>query len=231
MSWRSMVTGGALAMGLAVAAMPASAAVLYDNLSQQTNPLLASVAVGSSGPLGAQFMTDAFTAGVGGLELVFRGDDQSSGSFVVTIVADVGNTPDLVNPALFSSGAITDNSLTASGGYLIWDSGAISQPLSASTAYWVMVTDNAGSTVEWTYADNDSSGYPANLATLNNYVSSTVFANDGYPFVMQVECVGIGEGPCGSALSEVPEPATIGMLGAGMVALGIAIRRRRNGTV
>lgn len=231
MSWRSMMAGGVLAMGLTVAAMPASAAVLYDNLSQQSNPLLASVSVGGLGPLGAQFTTDAFTAGVGGLELVFRGDDQSSGSFVVTIVADVGDAPDLVNPVLFSSGAITDSSLTASGDYLIWDSGTMFQALSAGTSYWVMVTDNASSTVEWTYADNDSSGYPTNLATLNNYVGSSVYANDGYPFVMQVECVGLAEGPCGSAISEVPEPATIGLLGAGMVALGVAIRRRRNGTV
>jgi hypothetical protein len=225
MSWRSMMAAGALAMG--VAAAPASATIVYSNMAQQANPLLATVGVAGSGPLGNQFVTDAFSVGVSNIELLLKGDTNSLGSFVVTIVADAGNTPDLINPVIFTA-TVDDADLTTSGSYLTWDSGTIFAPVSANTAYWVMLTDASSTSVEWTYADNDSSGTPGNIASLYNYFGGGAVLNEGWPFVMQIECVGLSEGPCGSAITDVPEPATIGLLGAGMVALGVAIRRRRN---
>jgi hypothetical protein len=91
-----------------------------------------------------------------------------------------------------------------------------------------MLTDASSTSVEWTYADNDSSGTPGNIASLYNYFGGNAYLNEGWPFVMEIGCAGLSEGPCGSAITDVPEPATIGLLGAGMVALGVAIRRRRN---
>lgn len=227
MSWRSAAMAGVMAMGLAAASAPAEATVVYDNMAQQSNPALSAVSVNTSGPLGAQFVSNALSAGVVNVQLLLTGSTESTGSFIVTIVGDTSNAPNFSN-VIYNSGVVADSSLTDIGDYLVWNSGTIFAPVSASTAYWVMVTENVNTSVQWTYADNDPSGIPANLASLYNYYDATSWVNDNYPFVMRVECMGISEGPCNSNIVDAPEPATIGVLGAGLVALGVAIRRRRN---
>lgn len=226
MSWRSAAMAGVMAMGLAAASAPAEATVVYDNMAQQSNPSLSAVSATTSGPLGAQFVSNALSAGVVNVQLLLTGSTESTGSFIVTIVGDTSNAPNFSN-VIYNSGVVADSSLTDIGNYLVWDSGSIFAPVSASTAYWVMVTENVNTSIEWTYA-NTAAGTPANLASLNNYYDATTWVNDDFPFVMRVECIGISEGPCNSNIVDAPEPATIGVLGAGLVALGVAIRRRRN---
>lgn len=231
MAWRSMIAAGVLAMGLAATAAPASAGYLYNNLSQSSNTLSAS-AVEFSGPLGAQFKTNALTDGISSVELLLTGTDlgASGGSFVVTIVGDATNAPNF-GDVIHTYTPFNDNALTPSSSYWSWNSGSVFVDLDPSSTYWVVLSDNGGSAVEWTFGA-DSSGAPGNLGELFRYSDGSSFVNEGAgPFVMAVDCVGLFEQACGSNISEVPEPATIGILGAGMVALGVAIRRRRNGTV
>ena len=206
---RTLVTGGFLA-ATAFCALPAQAAVLFDNLSN----VAGNYAIGAHGgdaPLAQSFSVgspDNFQLSNVAVSLVASASP-GTGSFVVTLNSDASGAP---GSLLLVLGTVFDVDATPLMNF--WGQG-----YALSTGrYWIEVTDtNPGggsslndSTTAWNLASDEAGvGVPGEY-----YLTSAgVQINDGNnPLVMSVE---------------TPEPVSIALLGVGIAGLGWARARRK----
>ncbi|HEX4182243.1 MAG TPA: choice-of-anchor R domain-containing protein [Caulobacteraceae bacterium] len=199
----SVLAGVALAAGLA-ASMGAHAADLYNDLggvSAGEDP------VHGFGPLADSFSTGASAVKLTDISvLVSGGNASSSAAWTLSVLADDGTQPG----AALASYILSDSVLSSVGSVVTV---ATSLTLSADTRYWVELSENDPSTVEWLWT-RDVSG----VGVANEFLSNTggVFDNaDGAPYQMEVSA------------GAVPEPAAWAMMLVGFGGLGAAVRRRR----
>ncbi|WP_083748515.1 choice-of-anchor R domain-containing protein [Pelomonas sp. KK5] len=204
-----------IALKLAVMALvaatgfSASAANLYDNLGSTqdgADPIL------SYGPLANSFTTGADGGLLSSIAALLKNDSASIvGDLRVSLHADgAGSTPgaELLSVGLLSSSGIATDAFAAY-------SFALSTPfaLAANTTYWVEIEAASPNAVEWAWSGDLSA---PGVAGQSNY--SVLFgANPNSaqsPYQMAVN------------VSAVPEPASMGLLLAGLVMVGMSIRRR-----
>jgi hypothetical protein len=224
--WKSVpmiarvLTLGALAV---FTANVANATVYFNNLTLPATgsdgPALDSVA-----PLGASFtaaatpdflsvslLLSASSPGDGGSVLVFLSPDNGSGgSNGVAGMPDFATT--LAGSQLLAT--IPDSSLTTTAALL-----TINVPLAGFTTlddeYWVMLAPSGSTSFQW-YYETSSSGGTGLAGQSSTYEFGGAYAT------------GSDYSPSGAYLMEVsaPEPATFAILGASLVGLGVARRRK-----
>ena len=199
----------------------AHATVVFDNLP----PTVAQY--GISGTSIETVMGDSFTAAIApnsvdlelsatsavGSALVYLVPDDGSGlvtgvAGVPVAVIDGGAATDFSSSELI--GTIAAASLTTSPSLV-----TLAIPADITTdndEYWVVVDDN-GSNIGWSYAEDGSGTGTANQGYLNNNGANLlpVYPDSAGPYQMEVDA---------------PEPATLGLLGAGIAALGYLRRRK-----
>jgi len=224
----------ALAAGMILlgATVSAQASVLYDNLAESQN--LDSFSNYSSNLIGASFNTDSAS----NLDLtdvvLLLGDGTSGSSLVVTLHSDSGGVPGGVISG--ASWTVSNPTFSTTGNYDFHLTSAIT--LTANTTYWVEGT--ATGTGSWSYTTNLAAGTPltgAGAIGNQSYFENGAANNNGSNGAAYQMCAVTGASGTGACSvtslvatinnsSATPEPATLAILGAGILALG-AVRRYR----
>jgi len=186
--------------GLALAGIPASATVLYDNLSASIS---GEDFVSSSGPVADSFSTGGSAVSLTDVKVMVSGDPTSTGDISVSLLADGSTSP---GGLIATLGSIVAGSL---GTDVVYDFSLVSpMALASDTRYWIELTTS-----------NDSVTWPWSLDVSGTGVGSEFFANSSGvspnefgPYLMQVNAV--------------PEPAALSLIAISILALGIL--RRKN---
>lgn len=171
-----------------------------------------------NGPLGQQFVTQG-AASVWNLALSLSAVDDA-GSIIVTLNADDSNAPGAVIATL---GTLTDSEIANGTNPFGWS--GLNVPLLAGTSYWIIVSDLLGpeppqdgvqTSVQWDAAgDGSDSVNGTNPGATYTFADGSAQApGDPAPFIMSV------------SIETVPEPATLAILGVGLLGLGVLNRRR-----
>lgn len=202
----ALLIGAGFLSWMAVGA--AQADILYDNLSAGS---AGADAVSSLGPLSDSFSTGASGFTLNNVKFVLDASAPDDGGAVtVNLLADSSTSPGgLLDPL----GVILDSQLISS--LSVVDVSFAGITLSPNTRYWIQLADaNAanGGSISWSWS-LDVSGTGVGNEFLAN--RNGVFANDpNGPYQMQI-----------NGVSEIPEPLTLSLLGAGLA--GVAAMRRR----
>jgi PEP-CTERM motif len=203
-------------------AFPADAVVtsVYNNMAEATNPGLYSFAAdpGAGGPAAQSFTTTSSTTTLQDISVLVSDSSLSTGSFVVTLLADSGGSPDFTDAPLWTSGTISDSaySADANGYWSLTFTSTEGISLSQDTNYWVGLETADPSTptdVSWVdAADGIGAQVPEYF-----YFSGAPYSSDGYPLVMSV------------SVNDAPEPTTLAVMGIGLAGIGVARRRLARG--
>jgi hypothetical protein len=208
----------------------AQAAVLFNNLTATVN---ASDPIAGDGP--QQF--NSFTAGalgsVGTIQLLLDATGDSGGSVDVAVYNDSGS--DTPGTTLIKDlGKVFDSQLTGSATVAPFTGLGITG-LTPGDRYWVVLTDlltaspTPQSDIGWAFATDDSGTGVS--GEFNGTTQLGVSMNSvSPPYMMCVSNtstdLGCPAAPPLPPVPPVPEPATLGILGVGLAALGFVRRRR-----
>jgi hypothetical protein len=214
---------GALAM---LAASAANATVYFDNttmtsagvdgpLADATTILGASFTAGSANFSSIHLLLSASNKNDGGSTTVYLVSDNGSGGVGTFGLPTIENALHVFTgfSGAQNIGTILDSALSAS---LSLVSLGVSPTVSTlDQEYWLVLAPSAGSSFEWSFDGNGAGTGVANQGFFNNGGGSDLTPSDNTNGAYQFAV-------------ETPEPASIGILGGGIAALGVFRRRRPN---
>ncbi len=215
MSFIRTLAVGALFAGLSTSGAFANVVTtVFDTTSQPTtnnSPLV----TGNRAPLAQSFVTDSNAVSLNSITLdMLGGSADSATAFAVTVRAG-GTTPGsvLVNLGPTTNAAVLANNTISFTG--------LSLALSANTQYWVVLSGTAASNAEWAYTSSGfvGTGVSASATPALNSNGSAFNANTPDPYLMMVTEID-------STTAPAPEPATLALMGVGLVGLGWVRSRR-----
>jgi len=187
----------------------AAAQIIYDNISGSTGAVSSGSELISSvnAPIANSFSTGSNSSLLTNLGLLLLAANPSSGgSFAVKLLSDDSTNP---GTPLTTITTVDDSVLTTTLSTFSYQL-PTPYPLAPNTRYWIELS-SASTASEWSYPATN-----LGIGVDNEYVyyAGTVFANSAFtPYQMTVT-------------TAVPEPATLGLCGLGLLAL-IAARRAR----
>jgi hypothetical protein len=192
--------------GLALAGIPASATVLYDNLSAPIDgeDFISSEVASSVAPLADSFSTGGSVMSLTDLKVRVSGDPASNGDVGISLLADNSTSPGALIATL---GSIAAGSL---GTDLVYDF-SLGSPiaLAPNTRYWIQLT-TLNPSATWPFS-SDVSG--TGVASEFFFSAGDTAPNFIGPYLMRVEAT-------------VPEPGTVGLVGLSMLALAMLRRKK-----
>ncbi len=204
----------------------ARADVLFDNTGQPVSNAFCgdgptfcggdAIVSGGAGPIAASFSTGSQSVSLSELTISVLLDAVSptdGGLITATLWTDGGGSGPLSDVA--SLGTIADSSLTSGFG-LVSLSPSGNYTLASNQRYWVELS-SVNSSALWGYDGADAGAGVPNEYTWNQYSSPAVITpnSSGSAYIMEVA---------------VPEPASLGLVAFGLIAL-LSVRKRRKAHV
>jgi len=206
----------ALAFGL-FGAVQANAVTLFDSITGSTPA--AADSVNLDGPLYASFSTVGGVVNLTEVQVVLSAEVTTDGGSVnISLWSDDGGPSPGSSLALL--GTIADSAMT--GSPAIYTLSGLSEPLTASTRYWIELSTSDQSSAGWSWTSSTTGTGVSGEYWLNNYAGGVV-PNVGdinfipSPYEMRVF----------ASTSAVPLPAALPLFASGLGALGFLGWRRK----
>jgi hypothetical protein len=209
----------------------AQAATLFNNLPPAAT-INTSDPIAGDGPQQFNSFTAGTTGTVGTIQLLLDATGDSGGSVDVAVYSDSGlDTPGTT--LIKDLGKVFDSQLTGSATVAPF-TGLDITGLTPGDRYWVVLTDLGTaspipqSDIGWSFATDDSgTGVSGEFNGTTQLGTSANSASPPYMMCVSDTSTDLG---CHAAPPlpppSVPEPATLGILGVGLAALGFVRRRR-----
>jgi len=213
---RSIAIGAVLST---VVVANASATVLFDNSTSLPINQYEPASATTNGALAESFQADAAASSTltsVSLDLK-KGAGTSTGSIIVTLNSDVSGKP---GGSIATLGTIYDTQLSGTAAFIGLT--GLNVALTANAEYFIVLTDavsGQNTKAQWATANNGAGTGTANQFGLYSSSSASQFDTMTVnPYLMTVTATDAG--------SAAPEPASIALLGMGLLGLGCARSRR-----